>query len=345
MNSMRIINPGILTTIQDIGREGYQQYGVPVAGAMDKSSMKLANILVGNDRNEAVLEITMMGPTIKFNSNLTIAITGAKCSPTINDKEVEMYRTIYIAKGDILKFSTTKDGFRVYLAVSGGFKLSETMGSKSTYLRGKIGGLEGRKVKAGDILEANGDECLKYLGIRKIPENLIPKYKNEVAVRVILGPEEDYFTERGIETFLNSDYILTNQSDRMGYRLKGEKIEHKDGADIISSGITLGAIQVPGHGEPIIMMADRQTTGGYAKIANVISVDISYLAQLKPGDRVKFKKVSIEEAHNLIKEEEKALEELIEDFNKRSVEKVGKVRDFVINVKNSHYNVMVQEIK
>lgn len=345
MCSMRIINPGLFTTIQDAGREGYQQYGVPVAGAMDRLSLQLANILVGNDSCEAALEITMIGPTIEFNSNLAIAITGADISPTVNGKQIEINKTVYVTKGDILRFSKIKNGFRGYLAVTGGFNVKKVMGSKSTYIRGEIGGLEGRKLKAGDVLEVNDDKSFEYFNIRKIPEYLIPNYKNEVTVRVILGPEDDYFTEKGIETFLNSQYELTNQYDRMGYRLEGDRIEHKDGADIISSGISLGAIQVPGHGKPIIMMADRQTTGGYTKIANVISVDIPYLAQLKQGDKVRFKQVSIREAHDLLYEREVEILRLIKDFNRKLVKSKGNVRTFSVNIKDKHYNVLVHEVE
>lgn len=345
MSSITIINPGLLTTIQDFGRIGYQQYGVPVAGAMDRFSLQLANILVGNDRYEAALEITMMGSTIEFNIDLAITITGVDLFPTVNGKKVEMYKTIYVNKGDVLKFSSIKNGCRAYLAVAGGFKVPEVMGSKSTYLRGKIGGLEGRKLKKGDVLSVNIDGNCKYFGVRKIPEHLIPEYKNEVTVRVILGPEQEYFTEEGIDTFLSSEYILTNKCDRMGYRLEGPKIEHKEGADIISTGMNFGAIQVPGHGQPIIMMADRQTTGGYTKIANVITVDIPYLAQLKPGDKVRFKKVTIQEAHNLIKQQEDELLKLVEDFKENSVKLIGTARKFLVKINGKQFNLSVQEVK
>jgi biotin-dependent carboxylase-like uncharacterized protein len=345
MSSLKIINSGLLTTIQDYGRVGYGQYGVPAAGVMDRLAMQLANILVDNDRYEAVLEMTMMGLSFKADGNMAIAITGADMFPTVNGKRVNLYETIYLNNGDILECSYAQSGCRAYLAVSGGFDLPKVMGSKSTYLRAKIGGVNGNKIQKGDILKINPKNGKEYFGIRKIPEDMIPRYKNEITARVILGPEVDYFTKNGMETFLSSEYVLTDQCDRMGYRLEGPRIEHEKGSDIISNGINFGAIQIPGHGCPIIMMADRQTTGGYTKIANVITVDLPFLAQLKPGDRVKFEKIDIEEAQNLIKKQEKNLLNLINDFKTSLINTVGTMRNFKINVNGKKYNLSVQEIK
>jgi len=345
MGSLKVHNPGLLTTIQDAGRTGYGQYGIPAAGAMDTLSLQLANMLVGNDRYEAALEITFMGPEIEFGINSIIAITGGDLTPKINGKEIEMYSTIYVNKGDMLSFGNMRNGCRAYLAVSGGFNIDKIMGSKSTYLRGKLGGFKGRKLIMGDIIPVNIDKSQKYLGVRKIPKNLIPLYGNQHVTRVIMGPEDDRFTEEGIRTFLSSEYVLTNQCDRMGYRLSGAKIKHRDGADIISGGITFGAIQVPGHGEPIIMMADRQTTGGYTKIANVISVDIPYLAQLKAGDKVLFKQINIEEAQRLLKEREDRLLRLENSFRDKSIDaEVKSSRNFTIRLNGKNFNVGVQEL-
>lgn len=345
MNNMKIINPGFLTTIQDMGRVGYQKFGVPAAGAMDTWSMQLANILVGNHRNEGVLEITMTGPSIEFNDNQVIALTGATFDLTINKKKVEMNKTIYVAKGDILRINRASNGMRAYLSLAGGFKVPIVMGSKSTYLRSVLGGFKGRKLRAGDILEINQDKNNKYLGIRELPKDLLINNGEKATLRVVIGPEHNLFTDKGIKTFFEKEYILSNQCDRMGYRLCGEKIEHTNGADIISSGITLGAIQVPGHGEPIIMMADRQTTGGYPKIANVITADIPILAQLKPGDKIRFKKIGIDESHYIINEKEKILRDLIKYFDLHGTESIGRVRNFHIGVKGKKFNITLQEIK
>lgn len=345
MSKVKIINPGFLTTIQDMGRTGYQKYGVPVAGAMDIWSMELANILVGNHKNEGVLEITITGPIIEFNDNEVIALTGALFDIYVNNKKVEMNKTIYVTKGDILRINRASNGTRAYLSFAGGFKIAKVMGSKSTYLRSGLGGFKGRKLKAGDILEINKEKNNKYLGVREIPKSLLINYGNEARLRVIMGPEHNRFTKKGIKTFFNREYILSNQCDRMGYRLCGEKIEHVNGADIISSGITLGAVQVPSNGEPIIMMADRQTTGGYPRIANVITVDIPILAQLKAGDKVRFEKIGINESHYLIYEKEKIITDLVKHFDLQSTESLGTIRNFRIGVKGKKFNISLQEIK
>lgn len=346
MFSLKVKNPGLLTTIQDIGRIGYGQYGIPVAGAMDNFSLQLANILVGNDRYEAALEITLMGPTIEFHDNLIIAITGGNITPKLNEKEIEMYSTIYVNNGDVLSFGKLVNGCRAYLAVSGGFDTERIMESKSTYLRGKLGGYKGRKLQMEDTLSVNIDKSHKYIGVRRIPEDLIPVFSNQYTARVIMGPEDDRFSDDGIEAFLNSQYTLSSQCDRMGYRLNGAKIQHKDGADIISGGITFGAVQVPGHGEPIIMMADRQTTGGYTKIANVISVDLPYLAQLKAGDKVNFKRVTVDEAQRLLRQREERTLEVINEFEEmNSNVSVKNSRNFFITISNKKFSVGVQELE
>ncbi len=346
MCSLKVNNPGLLTTIQDFGRIGYGKYGIPRAGAMDELSLQLANILVGNDRYEAALEITLIGPEIEFYDNLIIAITGGNITPKINGKVIDMYSTIYVNRGDVLSFGNRVDGCRAYLALSGGFKVEEVMGSKSSYLRGSIGGYKGRRIMAGDSLAASGDKGYKYIGVRRIPKDFIPKLSNKYTARVIMGPEDDRFTDDGIKTFLNSQYILSNQYDRMGYRLNGAKIQHINGADILSGGITFGAIQVPGHGEPIIMMADRQTTGGYTKIANVISVDLPYLAQLKAGDKVNFKVVTVDKAQRLIRQREERIIEIVKGFEEDGLKiSVKKSRNFVIAVNDKKFIVGIQELE
>ncbi len=291
MSKIKIIKPGLLTTVQDLGRYGFQQYGMPVSGAMDFNSLKLANLLVGNDQGEACLEATMNGPTIEFEANTFIAICGADMQPGLNGTALEMYTTIPVKSGDKLSFSSLINGFRTYIAFAGGIYVPVVMGSKSTYLRGKIGGYKGRQLKQNDIL--NIGNTTKQVHIKYVPLNIRPEYKGSFTARIIAGPENYYFTLKGLDTFIESEFELSRQCDRMGYRLKGEKIEHKSKADIISSGVTFGTIQVPAHGDPIIMMADRQTTGGYPRIANVITEDLPYLAQLKPGDKIRFKEVKL----------------------------------------------------
>lgn len=340
MGSIRIISPGFLTTIQDYGRIGYQQYGIPQGGVMDRYSMELSNILTGNKREEAVLEITMTGPVIEFQGPVAFALAGADMSPRLNEKEIEMYKTIKACKGDILEFSAPNTGCRTYLSVSGGFDVEKVMESKSTYLRGSFGGFHGRTLKKDDILYIN-EVNINNIAVRKVPDSMIPRFKGDITLRVVMGPEEDSFTLDGVNAFLSNKYILTNEWDRMGIRVEGESISHRHSADVISNGINFGAVQVPGNGKPIIMMADRQTTGGYTKIANVISVDLPYLSQLKPGDSVEFLKVTIEEAQRLIREQEDKITKLIYSFNKPG--KSPQV-SYIVRVNGNEYSVNVEEV-
>ncbi|SCY93444.1 5-oxoprolinase subunit C family protein [Alkaliphilus peptidifermentans] len=340
MDSIKINKPGLLTTLQDLGREGYQQFGIPVAGAMDKYSFQLANLLVGNDRNEGALEITMMGPEITFNCTSVISITGGDLSPNINNKPIEMYQTHLVRQGDVLKFKGLKSGCRAYLAVAGGFKVDPVMGSVSTFLKGKIGGFKGRRLIEGDVIYLKNP--IEMYSKRIISSKYIPSYKART-VRIIIGTEESMFTPKAYEVLLKESYELTTQCDRMGYRLEGPELQHIDGADIISGGINLGAIQVPGEGKPIIMMADRQATGGYAKIANVISVDIPLLAQMKPGDKINFESVSVEEAQKLVIEEENRVNKIKEELQK-NYNKAEKIKIYKIKINGVEYRVMVEEI-
>jgi len=304
MGRIKFMNGGLLTTIQDLGRYGYQKYGMPVAGAMDSYSLQLANWLVGNSRNEACFEITYLGPEIEFQSAATIGICGAMMQPMINGKMIAMNTCHQVKIGDMLTMGTVQKGMRAYLSIAGGIKIPEIMGSKSTYLRGKIGGFKGRKIETGDNIEI-GDKLIHQT--KALPKALLPVFRNKQVIRVISGTEYNAFDQEGIHTFLNTEYTISNQNDRMGYRLSGPTIKHKSGADIISSGIVHGSVQVPGHGEPIIMMADHQTVGGYTKIANVISVDIPVLAQMKAGDKIRFKEITLEAAQELIKKQEENL--------------------------------------
>lgn len=340
MTYISILKPGLLTTLQDEGRRGRQQYGIPVSGAMDQYALQLANILVGNDTNEAALEITLMGPTVKFCCNTYIGLAGGDFPILLNGKAVEAYEGIRVNEGDVLSIGSAKRGCRAYLAIAGGFDVPLVMGSRATYLRGGFGGFMGRQLKEGDEIPVKASKELK--GSRKIPAAMIPDYVDSYTARVILGPEAHRFTAEGIDIFLSNTYRLTNQCDRMGYRLEGPVINHTAGADIISGGINLGAIQVPGHGNPIIMMADRQTTGGYTKIANVISVDIPYLAQLRPGDTLRFKSIALETAHQMYIHQHEKISELINEFEQNNVN--SRPRYYSIKVNNKHYQVMVEAL-
>lgn len=308
--SITILNPGLLTTVQDFGRIGYQQFGVPVSGVVDPRAMSIANILVDNPEDEAVLECTMLGPQIRFDAPNAIAITGGDLGPTIDNQPIPNYAAIRVEAGQVLRFAGLRSGCRAYIAFAGGLDIAPVMGSRSTYMKAKIGGVEGRKLQKDDVIKfRKPNPDLRGLNIRHISPEFVPRL--EYKLRVVLGPQDDMFTEHGIETFLSESYVVTPEFDRMGCRLDGEIIEHKgESGDIISDGIAFGAIQVPTAGKPIIMLSDRQTTGGYTKIANVISADFRILAQLKAGDRVRFAQVSIAAAQDALLTQRAALKTL-----------------------------------
>ena len=308
--SITILNPGLLTTVQDFGRIGYQQFGVPVSGVVDPRAMGIANILVDNPEDEAVLECTMLGPQIRFNAPNAIAITGGDLGPTIDNQAIPNYAAIRVEAGQVLRFAGLRSGCRAYIAFAGGLDIAPVMGSRSTYMKAKIGGFEGRKLQQDDVIKfRKPNPDLRGLNIRHISPEFVPRL--EYKIRVVLGPQDDMFTEHGIETFLSESYVVTPEFDRMGCRLDGEIIEHKgESGDIISDGIAFGAIQVPTAGKPIIMLSDRQTTGGYTKIANVISADFRILAQLKAGDRVRFAQVSVAAAQDALLTQRAALKTL-----------------------------------
>lgn len=308
--SIRVISPGMLSTIQDGGRKGYLALGFSASGVMDLHSYHKANALVGNYTDEAVIEMTVMGGSFKFIESNYIAITGADMLPKIDGKPVCMYETLFVKKGETLSFSMAQGGMRTYIAFAGGIDVPVVMGSRSTNLRCKVGGLDGRALKSGDIipsLNANG-EFHKHNICRTEPDSFDVK---EITVRVIMGPQDDYFTENGINTFLNTPYSVSNESDRMGCKMSGEKIEYKDTVDIISDGIVFGSVQVPRSGNPIVMLADRQTTGGYAKIATVISADLPLLAQAKPGTEVHFQKTDRHTAEKLLLAQQKEFHSIL----------------------------------
>ena len=308
--SITILSPGLLTTVQDFGRIGYQQFGVPVSGVVDPRAMSIANILVDNPEDEAVLECTMLGPQICFHAANAIAITGGDLGPTIDNQPIPNYAAIRVEAGQVLRFAGLRSGCRAYIAFAGGLDIAPVMGSRSTYMKAKIGGVEGRKLQKDDVIKfRKPNPDLRGLNIRHISPEFVPRL--EYKLRVVLGPQDDMFTEHGIETFLSESYVVTPEFDRMGCRLDGEIIEHKgESGDIISDGIAFGAIQVPTAGKPIIMLSDRQTTGGYTKIANVISADFRILAQLKAGDRVRFAQVSVAAAQDALLTQRAALKTL-----------------------------------
>lgn len=306
---IRILKGGMLTTVQDLGRNGYQSQGFSVAGVMDVRSFKIANLLLDNPENEAVLEFTLIGPTLEFTSATIIAITGGDFQPTINGEPAPMYTAIYMNKGDILKFGSARTGSRGYIAFSSYLDIPVVMGSRCTNLKSHIGGFKGRKLQANDYIGFRiKRRYLPFFLSRKLePENFD---QDNTTLRVVLGPQDSKFSKQGIETFLTTEYTVTSEFDRMGCRLDGAFIAPKETSDIISDGIAFGSIQVPAHGKPIILLADRQTTGGYAKIATVASVDIPKLVQRKTDHKVRFEAITVQEAQQLYLKEQKQLDKM-----------------------------------
>lgn len=316
---IHVLKAGMLTTIQDLHRIGYQSQGFGVSGVMDVYATSIANILVDNDENDAVIEFTMIGPTLKFTEDTIIAITGGDFQALINKKPVDIYKALYINKNDILSFVGQKSGCRGYIAFASKLDVPLIMNSRSTNLKSSIGGHNGKKLLKHSFIPFAED-------VRYLPNFLSRKtnpteYKDtDVSLRVIMGPHDRYFTQNGIETFLSNDYQVTNDCDRMGYRLEGPSIETKTTSDIISCGTTFGCIQIPSDGKPIILLADRQTTGGYAQIGVIASVDIPKIVQQKPGSKVKFQKIPVSEAQSLIQEQQEEFKTLKRNIKKHCKE-------------------------
>ncbi len=306
--TLQVVEPGILTTVQDRGRYGYQRFGVPVSGAMDEFALRAANLLVGNNDDDAGLEITVAGPRVRFLADTWIAITGADLSAELDGEPLPRWQSVEVSAESILRFGGPRDGVRAYLAVAGGIDVPLVMGSRSTYVKAAIGGLSGRALVSGDTLHALPPAEEIEFEMRRLPDGFdAPTYGDEHAIRVVLGPQHHAFSQEAILTFSSSAYIVSPESDRMGYRLQGPEIEHEASADIVSDGSPAGAVQVPGEGVPTVLLADRGTTGGYTKIATVISVDLGRLAQAMPGQSVNFKAITVEEAQQLRRELEEVL--------------------------------------
>lgn len=340
-----IIKPGLLTTIQDGGRWGYQAYGVPVAGAMDRYAYRMANLLAGNSLDAATLEMTMLGAEMRFDINTAVALCGADMGATLNGSPVSNWSAFAVSAGDILSLHYAASGCRAYLAVAGGFAVPKVLGSCSTYNRGRIGGLNGRALQPDDVLKVAAASSQKPIVPVQLPEQWVKRYENSCKVRVLLGPQEDYFTEKGIQTLLQSSYVVSDEADRMGYRLQGAIIEAGKKPDIVSDALCQGAIQVPGHGMPIIMMADRQTTGGYAKIATVISPDLSFLAQTKPGDTICFALSTEQEAVSALRLENQAYENAARWLNLNSTKTDTLMKSYQIKINGVAYAVQMEAIE
>lgn len=294
MSVLLVHEPGPLTTVQDLGRTGHLRVGIPPAGPLDLEAFVLANRLAGNPDGAAALECTLIGPRVEFTDARLVALTGADMQATLNGSEAPRWASFPVRAGDVLRLGPARSGVRAYLAVAGGLDTPPALGSRATYLRGQLGGWHGRALRKGDALPLGAPGAPRAARVRP---GSVPDYAAPVELRAVPGPQDDRFTADGIATFFASAYEMLPQSDRMGARLRGPRIEHTRGHDIISDGIPLGGVQVVGDGQPIVLLADRQSTGGYTKIATVCSFDVGRVAQVRPGERVRFRRVTVEEAH------------------------------------------------
>ena len=323
---LKIISSGLLSTVQDLGRYGYQKEGVNVSGAMDAFALRVGNLLVGNAEDAAGIEATFLGPRIRFETDQLIAITGGNLSPAINGEAVKMWRPILVTQGSQLDFGAPALGCRAYLAVSGSFDIARVLGSLSTYLRGEFGGLKGRALKAGDCIPcpgptARGQALVQHLARAAPPAawlqarwtpapQLYPRLEETQTIRAIKGPEYALFEEKSHQDFWQQEFIVTSDSDRMGYRLHGPALDLTTETEMVSSAVTFGTIQVPADGHPIALLADHQTTGGYPRLAQVITADFSKLAQVPLGKKIRFQEVSLEEAQYLYIRQEQDIDQI-----------------------------------
>lgn len=297
--TIKVIKPGMLSTFQDTGRHGFQHWGVPVTGVMDEDAHALCNLLVGNPRTFSTLEMTLQGPTLHFQAKAVIALAGADLGAELDAIPLKPGVAALVSPGSTLSFGKRRQGARSYLAVGGGFLLHPLMNSTSTYSRGGFGGLRGRALQAGDLIPI----CSSFGN----PPHLSPRsnfglYEASACepIRVIAGREWKDFSAESQEHFINNDYTLTGDSDRMGYRLDGTSLTLSSPKELLSESVAFGTVQVPPSGKPLILMADRQTTGGYPRIAQVASVDLPRLAQLLPGDKLRFSLIELSAAEALL---------------------------------------------
>ncbi len=324
--SLNILRSGMLSTLQDGGRWGYQKEGILVNGPMDPLAHRIANLLVGNEENSTALEICLTGPKICFEQDHLIAITGLDVTPRINGTPVKLWRPLWVRKKSILEFGALMGGRFAYLAVAGSFHLPAVLGSTATYLQAGLGGHEGRALQAGDQLLCPGvpDQDFFFLQQGMASSNhlsfvqatwspspaLFPKYESPAVLRVMYGPEWDLFSTESQQAFLAGAYTVSRQSDRMGYRLQGPALSLSRPVELLSSAVTFGTVQVPVNGQPIVLMADHQTTGGYPRIAQVATVDLPKLAQLHPAKKTQFRAITLHEAQQLYLAQEQHLERL-----------------------------------
>ena len=301
---IRVKNPGMFSTIQDLGRYGYTHLGISIVGAADRLSLRIANLLVGNQENAPALEMTLLGATLEFEERQIVALAGADCDTKVGTSPVRPDEAIEVPAGGVLKCGGMNTGARSYLAIHGGVDVPTVMGSAATDVRGQFGGFQGRRLKTGDSLpvrKAGGGR------VRKLKPGILDGLSRHDAVRLTRGAQHEWFGPEAFEVLFGYPYAISDQSDRTGLRLKGEPLRPREQSQLLTDGIPLGGMQVPQDGQPIILFVDQQTTGGYPKIANVIMADMHHVGQLRPHEQVRFHEVSIPQAVTLLKDQEQWL--------------------------------------
>jgi antagonist of KipI len=338
--SLSIIRPGLLTTVQDLGRPAYQHLGVVVSGALDAVALRVANLLVGNPEGAAGLEITLLGPTIRFEADHLIALTGADLSPTLNGQPAPQHRPVAVRAGTVLAFGAARAGCRAYLGVAGGLAVPLVLGSRATYLRAALGGWHGRALRAGDELPvgeptAAGQQLWQAVNSAPLATSFVdigwaaarwtpgpalcPRPSPAPIIQAVRGPECEQFTEASQRAFWHEPFTITPAADRMGYRLQGPALTRAIPTELLSSAVTFGTVQVPPGGQPIALLADAQTTGGYPRLAQVITADFGALAQAPPGQALRFQEVSLAEAQAQYLAQERVLRALQRAIHLKSI--------------------------
>jgi len=310
--ALAVVAAGLHTTVQDRGRFGYQAFGVPVSGALDVESLEIANRLAGNDPDLPAVEILHLGPTLRVEADsVRVAVAGGSAEIEVQGEppaSLGGWRSALLRRSQVFRVHRLGASVCCYLAVEGGFAVEPVLGSASTYVRGGFGGFRGRALAAGDALPLAQTNAAERSELALIPPN---ETRGDRLIRVVLGPQRDRFTEAAVQALLSAEFLVSKDADRMGLRLEGPRLGHRGGWDIVSDGIATGAIQVPGSGQAILLLADHQTTGGYPKIATVISADLPLVGRRKPGDRIRFAAVEVAEAEKLRREARAALDAAI----------------------------------
>lgn len=307
MPFLRIKSPGFMTTVQDAGRVGYAHYGVSASGPADSVSLRIGNLLVGNPENAAALEMTLLGGTFEFESDGLVALSGSSFAAQIGNAAAPFWTSFAVRAGEILTVGPSLSGARCYLCIQGGIGISPVLGSRSTHLLTGIGGFEGRALKQGDRIPLNSDGNIGSVPLQTIDQKTISTLFGQQSFRLTIGPQSDFFAQESIDLFLNSNYDVLEDSNRMGLRLRGPQIVRSRAGDMLTEGVSLGAIQIPHDGQPIILFVEHQTTGGYPKIANIIFADLHRVGQLRPRDSLRFELVSFPQARDILLSQESTL--------------------------------------